>query len=68
MAAAALVAPISSFSTVNKSKQIITAADKLTSITVDVVPITVKEREGRLEKAQRLLTGQKIKTISAALM
>ena len=59
MAAAALVAPISCFSTVNKSKQI-TAADKLTSITADVVPITVKEREGRIEKAQGLLTGQKM--------
>ncbi len=60
MAAAALVAPISSFSTVNKSKQIVTVADKLTSITADVVPITVKEREGRIEKAQRLLTEQKM--------
>ena len=37
--------------------------DNLQSMTGDVVPITVKEREARIEKAQRLLTEQKIEAL-----
>jgi Xaa-Pro dipeptidase len=39
------------------------AMDDLQSMTGDVVPITVKEREARIEKAQRLLTEQKIEAL-----
>ena len=35
----------------------------LQSMTGDVVPITLKEREARIEKAQRLLTEQKIEAL-----
>ena len=38
-------------------------ADELKSMTGDVVPITVKEREARIEKAQRLLSENKIEAL-----
>src|SRR5579871_5072859 len=37
--------------------------DKLKSMTDDIVPITVQEREGRIEKAQRLMTENKIEAL-----
>src|SRR6476620_2567910 len=37
--------------------------DELKSMTDDVVPITVKEREARIEKAQRLLSENKIEAM-----
>ena len=39
------------------------ATDDLQSMTGDVAPITVKERETRIKKAQRLLTEQKIEAL-----
>ena len=39
------------------------ATDDLQSMTGDVAPITVKEREARIKKAQRLLTEQKIEAL-----
>lgn len=40
-----------------------TETEDLQSMTGDVVPITSKEREARIEKAQRLLTEQKIEAL-----
>src|SRR6188474_2326028 len=40
-----------------------TATNSLQSMTVGVQPITVKEREARVEKAQRLLTEQKMEAL-----
>ncbi len=39
------------------------ALDSLSSITKDVVPITVEERKQRIAKAQRLLTEQKLQAL-----
>ena len=40
-----------------------TPMDGLKSMTLDVVPITVKEREARIEKAQRLMAENKIEAL-----
>lgn len=37
--------------------------DTLKSMTTDIVPISVQEREGRIEKAQRLMTENKIEAL-----
>ena len=58
--ATGVVAGMSSFSTGDTIKEIKFTKDKRSSMTGDVVPITVKEREARIEKAQRLLTKQKM--------
>ena len=46
-----------------QAKEKTSATDELPSMTNDVVPITVKEREARVEKAQRLLTDQNIEAL-----
>ncbi len=63
MAAAGVVAGISSCNSANQPKEKTTPPDKLSSITVDVIPISVKQREARIEKAQRLLTQQKMEAL-----
>lgn len=39
------------------------SGNKLSSMNADVVPISLKEREARIEKAQRLLRGQKMEAL-----
>lgn len=54
---------VSTFSSCNSDKQpnqIKPAPNSLHSMVGDVVPISVQEREARIEKAQRLMTEQKI--------
>jgi len=52
---------ISSCTSNEQTKERIAAKDgRLQSMTADIAPITVKEREARIEKAQRFLTEQKI--------
>ncbi len=62
-AATGVIAGISSFTTNEQSNKKITPAIKLESINADVVPITVKERMARIEKAQRLLTEKKMQAL-----
>ncbi len=62
-AATGVIAGISSFTTNEQSNKKITPAVKLEPITADAVPITVKERMARIEKAQRLLAEQKMKAL-----
>lgn len=59
-AATGVVASISSCSSPDKSKETATTDNKLQSITADLLPISVQEREARIAKAQRLLTEQKM--------
>ena len=63
IAAATGIAGISSFTTNIQSKEKKSAIDDLQSMTNDVVPITLQEREARVEKAQQLLTEQKIEAL-----
>ena len=63
VAAATGIAGISSCTSNVPSKEKISGLDDLQSMTNDVVPITLQEREGRVEKAQRLLTEQKIEAL-----
>ena len=58
--ATGVVATISSCNTKEQPKEKNIATDKLQSMTADVLPITVVEREARIQKAQRLMTEQKI--------
>jgi Xaa-Pro dipeptidase len=61
--AATRIAGISSCTSNAQTKEKRSATDDLRSMTGDVVPITEKEREARIEKAQRLLTEQKIEAL-----
>jgi Xaa-Pro dipeptidase len=63
IAAATGIAGISSCTSNVQSKGKISAMDDLQSMTNDVVPITLQEREARVEKAQILLTEQKIEAL-----
>src|SRR6266487_5542997 len=62
-AATGIVSGISSCTSNGQTKEKRSATDDLQSMTGDVIPITVKEREARIEKAQRLLTEQKIEAL-----
>ena len=59
-AATGVVATISSCKTKEEPTGENPSMDKLQSMTADVVPITIKEREARIEKAQGLMASQKI--------
>ena len=61
-AATTVVAGITACSN-GQAKEKGSVADELKSMTDDVVPITVKEREARIEKAQRLLSENKIEAL-----
>jgi Xaa-Pro dipeptidase len=62
--AATLLSGLSSCATPEKEKPVAkTPLDDLTSMTKDVAPITVEERKGRIEKAQRLMVENKIDAI-----
>jgi Xaa-Pro dipeptidase len=63
IAAATGIAGISSCTSNVPSKEKRSTMDDLQSMINDVVPITLQEREGRVEKAQRLLTEQKIEAL-----
>ncbi len=63
LAAGSMVAGISACNTDEKSNEKKTAANDLQSMTGDVVPITVEERQGRIGKAQKLLAEQKIEAL-----
>ena len=60
--ATSLVAGISGCSN-GQAKEKGSPVDELKSMTDDVVPITVTEREARIEKAQRLLTESKMEAL-----
>ncbi|MES1222192.1 MAG: aminopeptidase P family N-terminal domain-containing protein, partial [Bacteroidota bacterium] len=62
-AATGVVSTISSCKSNKDPDEKKTATAELRSMTGDVIPITVKEREARIEKAQRLLTEQKIEAL-----
>jgi len=62
-AATGIVSGISSCTSNGQTKEKRSATDDLQSMTGDVIPITVKEREARIEKGQRLLTEQKIEAL-----
>ena len=59
-AATGVVATISSCKTKQEPKVKNTSTDNIQSMTKDVMPISLKERESRIEKAQGLMTAQKI--------
>jgi Xaa-Pro dipeptidase len=61
-AATSVAAGISSCSN-GQAKEKGSPVDELQSMTGDVVPITLQEREARVEKAQRLLTENKIEAL-----
>ena len=62
--AATLLSGLSGCSTpVDKSTKTTSPLDDLTSMTADVVPISIEERKSRIEKAQRLMTDNKIDAI-----
>jgi Xaa-Pro dipeptidase len=61
-AATTVVAGLSSCSN-GQAKEKQSSADELKSMTGDVVPITVKEREARIEKARALLSENKIEAL-----
>src|ERR1051326_6780772 len=63
LAATGLAAGIGSCASNGQIKDKKPATDDLQSMTGDVVPISVQERETRIEKAQRLLTEQKIEAL-----
>ena len=62
-AATGLAGGISSCTSDDRAKRPTSVKDDLQSMTADITPITVKEREARIEKAQRLLTEQKIEAL-----
>ncbi len=62
-AATGVVSGISSCTTDEQTKEKKSTPNDLQSMTADVMPITVKEREARVEKAQRLLTENKIEAL-----
>ncbi len=59
-AATGVVATISSCKTKEEPKEEKPATDKLRSLTNDIQPISIKEREARIEKAQGLMALNKI--------
>ena len=59
-AATGVVTTISSCKTKEEPKEKTMATDELQSLTNDVVPISIKEREARIEKAQGLMAAEKI--------
>jgi Xaa-Pro dipeptidase len=61
-AATGIIAGISSSTSKEENKEKKPLSDNQAT-TIDVVPITIKEREARIEKAQRLLVEQKIEAI-----
>ena len=63
IAASGIFAGINSAAAGNHLKATITPTDKLHCMTEDVVPISVKERQTRIEKAQRLLSEQKMEAL-----
>ena len=62
-AATGVVSGISSCTANEQIKEKKSTLDNLQSMTADVVPISLKERETRIEKAQRLLTENKIEAL-----
>jgi Xaa-Pro dipeptidase len=62
-AASGLLAGMSSCTSNNREKATTVAKDDLQSMITDVMPVTVQERNSRIEKAQRLLAGQKIEAM-----
>jgi Xaa-Pro dipeptidase len=62
-AGAALIPVASGCSTPQSDVKSSTPLDDLKSITADVVPISLEERQGRIEKAQRLMVENKIDAI-----
>ena len=62
LAAGGVVAGISSCNS-KEEKEISTNSAPLASLTKDVVPITVEERQARITKAQRLMTEQNIQAL-----
>ena len=63
VAATGIAAGINACTSNAQTKEKRSAIDDLQSMTGDIVPITVQEREARIEKAQRLLTEQKIEAL-----
>jgi len=61
--ATGLVAGISSCASNDQVKETAPVKNDLQSMIAEVVPITVEERKARIEKAQRLLTEQKIEAL-----
>lgn len=62
--AATLLSGLSGCGTpVEQSKKTTSPLDDLKSMTADVVPISIEERKSRIEKAQRLMTDNKINAI-----
>jgi Xaa-Pro dipeptidase len=59
-AATGVVATINSCNTKEQPKEKKLPDDTFSSMTADVAPITVQERKARIEKAQRLMAGEKI--------
>lgn len=59
-AATGMISGVSSCTPGKKKEEKRSSPDSLQSMLANVLPITVKEREARIEKAQRLLTEQKI--------
>ena len=59
-ATAGIVTGISSCASNSQTKENKPVADDLQSMTTDVVPITLEEREARIDKAQRLMAEQKM--------
>src|SRR5258707_15667362 len=62
-AATGIAAGLGSCTSNAPGKEKRSATGDLQSMTSDVVPISVKEREARIEKAQRLLTEQKMEAL-----
>lgn len=60
LAAGGVVAGISACNTNEKPNEATTSSNDLKSMVTDVAPITLEERKSRIEKAQRLMTEQKI--------
>jgi len=63
MATATTVAASLSSCSNGQAKEKASPVDELQSMTGDVVPITLQEQESRIEKAQRLLTENKIEAL-----
>ena len=61
-AATTVIAGLSSCSN-GQAKEKKSSADELQSMTSDIAPITLQEREARVEKAQRLLSEKKIEAL-----
>ena len=62
-AGTALIGGVQSCKTGTEKKGTVSALDALTSMTKDMAPISVNERQERIAKAQRLLTEQKMQAL-----